>query len=367
MKVLFVAPLPPPTHGQSLASEVFLRGLTGEHQVDVIDLSKAELRAGLSSSSRVVEVLKILRAVSRKRKDADVIYLTVSESLAGNLKDLLIYLLCFGRLSRMVIHLHGGAGMKRIMAPNRRVLRRLNALFLRRLGGVIVLGRTHAEIFRGVVPGGRLHIVPNFAEDYLFASVERIDAKFAKTSPLKLLFLSNLIPGKGHDELVDAFFALDEQTRASMEVDFAGGFETEGQKDRFLGRIAGVSNIRYHGIVTGERKRVLFDQAHLFCLPTYYPYEGQPISILEAYASGCAVITTDHSGIRDVFRDEVNGFQVKERSATDLRRAIERAAAEPERLRGIATANLRTATVSYRTAGYRTALIAIIAAVGEGR
>jgi len=364
--ILFIGPLPEPVTGQSLACRVLLEGLPREHRVELIDLSKKDFRQGFSSAARLIEVLKILWGIWRKRKTANVIYLTVSESFAGNMKDLLIYLLCFSQLAHMVIHLHGGAGMRRIMLGERHVLRGLNAFFLRRLGAVIVLGQTHVDIYRGVVPDGRIHIVPNFAEDSLFTSTERIDSKFLRPKPLRILFLSNLLPGKGHEELVEAFLALDEKMKASIEIDLAGGFESEDQKEKFLDRVAGVDKIRYHGTVAGERKRNLLDQAHVFCLPTYYPYEGQPISILEAYASGCAVITTDHSGIRDVFRNEVNGFQVKKRSVADLRTAIERAVADPERLRRMATTNLKTALTSYRTAEYKYALVKIIESVATG-
>ena len=52
-------------------------------------------------------------------------------------------------------------------------------------------------------------------------------------------------------------------------------------------------------------------EAHVFCLPTTYPYEGQPISILEAYAAGAIVITTDIGGIPDIFVDKKNGFLIE--------------------------------------------------------
>ena len=349
MTILFIGPLPEPVTGQSLACRVLLDGLVQTHTVDVVDLSKKEFTQGISSSSRVGEVLRSLWRIWRRRGRADVVYLTVSESAAGNLKDLLIYLLCFGRLGRTVIHLHGGSGMRRLMLGDRPVFHRVNRFFLKKLGGAIVLGSRHVDIYRGILPDERIHIVPNFAEDELFTTTERIAAKFAHPVPLKVLFLSNLLPGKGHDELVDAFLALDEKTRASVQLDLAGGAESERQRQAFLARIEGVPGIRYHGAVAGERKKALFAEAHVFCLPTYYPYEGQPISILEAYASGCAVITTDHSGIPDVFRDGVNGFQVAPRSVTDLRKAIERAAAEPGTLRRMAGTNLETARAHYRT------------------
>jgi glycosyltransferase involved in cell wall biosynthesis len=255
--------------------------------------------------------------------------------------------------------------MAEIMRGRRPLQRWLNAVFVKRLGAVIVLGRTHTEIYRGVVSDARLHVVPNFAADDLFSTVEEVHAKFVRPSPLRLLFLSNLLPGKGHDELVTAFFTLPAEARKSLQLDFAGGFESEGQQADFLRRIDGAANIRYHGTVTGDRKKALFHRAHVFCLPTYYPYEGQPISILEAYASGCAVISTDHSGIGDIFRDGVNGLQVAKQSAPDLARAIEQALVAPADLCRMAQANLQTAAARYKTSDYRQALRNIMAMVAE--
>lgn len=362
--MLFIGPLPEPVTGQSLACRVLLDGLPSGYRLELVDLTKREFTQGVSSLSRIAEVAGIVWRVWQKHARADVIYLTVSESLAGNLKDLLIYALCFRKLQWMAIHLHGGAGMREIML-RRGVLRTLNAFFLKRLGAVIVLGESQREIYRGVVADHRIHVVPNFAEDSLFTTVDRINAKFDITNPLRVLFLSNLLPGKGHDELVDAFMGLDEASRASMRVDLAGAFESERSKAQFLAKVAGDPRIQYHGTVAGERKRALFDQAHVFCLPTYYPYEGQPISILEAYASGCAVITTNHSGIPDVFRDGTNGFHVATRSVSDLRAALDRAWREPEVLRQMAETNFTTARDLYRTSAYQRAVSGVIDGVAR--
>jgi glycosyltransferase involved in cell wall biosynthesis len=123
--------------------------------------------------------------------------------------------------------------------------------------------------------------------------------------------------------------------------------------------------VRYHGVVHGELKRRLFAEAHVFCLPTYYPYEGQPISILEAYASGCAVITTDHSGIFDIFTAGANGLAVAKQSVASLRAALEQALAEPQTLHRMARANHELALRSYRTTRYADELIAIITGLPE--
>jgi glycosyltransferase involved in cell wall biosynthesis len=260
----------------------------------------------------------------------------------------------------MVVHLHGGAGIRLFMLDKSSWRRRVNEFFLRRLGGVIVLGRRQLDVFANSVAREKVHIVPNFAEDYLFADELTIRNKFQNPQPLRLLFLSNMLPGKGHLELIDAFLSLDDTTKKNLVIDFAGGFESDEQKNAFLGKIEGVTQFRYHGTVRGDRKKELLHSAHVFCLPTYYPYEGQPISILEAFASGCVVITTDHSGILDVFADQINGYEVKKASAPDLKRAIEAVVANREGLHAIAVTNRESADRNYRTAIYNSRLLDIV-------
>src|SRR5262249_9313925 len=94
--------------------------------------------------------------------------------------------------------------------------------------------------------------------------------------------------------------------------------------------------------------------------PTYYAYEGQPLSILEAYASGCAVITTDHSGIFDTFVPSVNGLAVEKRSSSDLVAAIRRAVSSPETLHTMAQTNLRTAERYYRASSYTASMMRVV-------
>ena len=367
MRILFVGPVPPPMTGQALACRVILDEIEPLDRVDLIDLSKRDFRQGFTSGTRALEVAGILWRVFAHRWHADVIYLTISESRAGNLKDLCIYALCAGRWRRLVIHLLGGANMRKMLQDDHGVAARLNRWFVRRLGGVVVEGNTQASLYRPIVEGSRIHVVPNFAEDSLLTTPERIDEKFSRTAPLRVLFLSNLLPGKGHDELVAAFKTLDADTRSSIEVDFAGGFESEAQRSTFLSTIAGTSQIRYHGAVGGQQKRALLDGAHVFCLPTYYPYEGQPISLIEAYAAGCAVITTNHSGIRDIFRPDENGIEVVKRSVPDLAEAIRAAVRTPDRLRRMARVNLETALARHRRSDYAGRIAGIIHDVARRR
>jgi glycosyltransferase involved in cell wall biosynthesis len=97
-------------------------------------------------------------------------------------------------------------------------------------------------------------------------------------------------------------------------------------------------------------------------LPTQM-FEGQPISVLEAYASGCAVITTGQPGIRDVFSDGINGFEVPAASSAAIARSLAKCVACIDRLQQIAAGNRRTAGERYRPATFTTSLTKILESV----
>ena len=50
--------------------------------------------------------------------------------------------------------------------------------------------------------------------------------------------------------------------------------------------------VQYVGFVTGEQKDTLLRNADLFCFPTFYANENQPVNLIEAMAFGLPVLTT---------------------------------------------------------------------------
>ena len=88
----------------------------------------------------------------------------------------------------MIIHLHGGAGMRDIMQGKNRILSWLNNYFVKKLGAIIVLDNSDTDIYSNVKDQSKIHIVPNFAQDYLFTTAELIQRKFANTKPIKNFF-----------------------------------------------------------------------------------------------------------------------------------------------------------------------------------
>lgn len=72
----------------------------------------------------------------------------------------------------------------------------------------------------------------------------------------------------------------------------------------------------------------VFAEAHVVCLPSYYP-EGVPKVLIEAAASGRAIVTTDMPGCREVVRHEENGLLVPARDPAALAAALRRLITSP--------------------------------------
>jgi glycosyltransferase involved in cell wall biosynthesis len=76
----------------------------------------------------------------------------------------------------------------------------------------------------------------------------------------------------------------------------------------------------------------VFKQANLVCLPSQGG-EGVPKTLLEAAASGRAIVATDVPGCRDVVHNAVNGLLVEPKNIAELARAMEKLLKDPERRR----------------------------------
>jgi glycosyltransferase involved in cell wall biosynthesis len=73
----------------------------------------------------------------------------------------------------------------------------------------------------------------------------------------------------------------------------------------------------------------LLGQHQIFVLSTHY--EGMPLALIEAMASGCACIGTDVVGVREVIEPGVTGLLVPENNAPALADAIALLLKEPEK------------------------------------
>tara|TARA_B100000212_G_scaffold119733_1_gene89532 strand:+ start:21745 stop:22818 length:1074 start_codon:yes stop_codon:yes gene_type:complete len=306
MKLIFIAPLTS-IGGHSLISNILYLNLKKKFSITPIDLSKASNHYGKFSIKRILMVAILLFKVLKNKKNADRIYITISQSLLGNLKDLIIFLILFNKFDKTILHLHGGSIGENLFKKIR-IIKLLNLFFYKNCKKIIISGKSHYSIFPKELDK-KLTIIQNFASDKLFNNYKDIKIKFQNSNPIRILFLSNMLPEKGYMHLLNGFKLLNKKSRKPLILEFAGKFYNNKLKSEFIDLVSKEKDIFYHGSISNKKKKELLHKAHIFCLPTSF-LEGQPISILEAYASGCFVLTSDKPGINDIFKNGKNGFSL---------------------------------------------------------
>ncbi|MFA5841397.1 MAG: glycosyltransferase family 4 protein [Candidatus Paceibacterota bacterium] len=140
---------------------------------------------------------------------------------------------------------------------------------------------------------------------------------------LNVIFVGRLTEQKGVIFLIKAIERLikeDKSLRGVLKCDIIGdgplrkSLEIEAENRDLQ------DNIKFYGWIHREELLFYYQKADVFVLPSYD--EGMPNVILEAIASGLAIIATDIAGNEELVSDGVNGFLYKEQS--DLQGLIDK-------------------------------------------
>lgn len=121
-----------------------------------------------------------------------------------------------------------------------------------------------------------------------------------------VIFLSRLIPEKGIFELLDAFECLADKDK-KLRLVVAGDGPSKVEVHERLKSMASRDRVRLTGHIEGETKVHALINSDIFVLPTRHG-EGCPVALLEAMASGLAIITTPVGGIPDIIKHKENGL-----------------------------------------------------------
>ena len=135
-------------------------------------------------------------------------------------------------------------------------------------------------------------------------------------------FAGRLLSDKGVREFVEASILLNAR---GIEAEFwligspdLGNANTITRQQLSEWHNAGVINyLGYRSDIA-----MLFSKSNIVCLPSYYG-EGLPKVLIEAAASGRAVVTTDHPGCRDAIEPNETGLLIPIKDALALADAIQ--------------------------------------------
>jgi len=200
---------------------------------------------------------------------------------------------------------------------------RIFRFLLRNAGRVTVLGeRQRARLLALGFSPERVVVLVNSCELAPVAA-EAVAAKHAlapnSDRPVRCLHLSALIDTKGYPEYLEALRRLSDQAGPRAEAvlcgrlvtsDFSGRFRDVSSAEAWIEQQMAAINsgprvrVRWIKGAVGVDKAALFREADIFVLPTRYAVEAQPLVLLEAMASGCAIITTRAGQITTILDEQ---------------------------------------------------------------
>jgi len=145
-----------------------------------------------------------------------------------------------------------------------------------------------------------------------------------------LIYVGRLAAFKGFDKVVAAYWDL-KQRSASVRLLLVGVFDTlhsSGLSEEEVSELKNDPDV----LMPGWQENVAewLAVSDLFVFPS--EREGMPVCLMEALCMGVPVVTSNSRGCRDVVRDGVDGYVLKDTSASQIVDAFDRLVNNPQTL-----------------------------------
>ena len=187
-----------------------------------------------------------------------------------------------------------------------------------------------AQAFDASVP---IDVIYNGVDTVQFHPVVGGERAFLQDETLQILFIGRVVYQKGLDIL---FSALSELKAYSWHLTIVGDGPLRESLQLLAQQLGIEERISYVGWVHREKLPFLYQQADLFVLPSRH--EGMSNVVLEAMASGLAVIATDIAGNQELVVPGETGFLVPSNSSLELRMALQNIMENQQQLKDIGLA-----------------------------
>ena len=158
----------------------------------------------------------------------------------------------------------------------------------------------------GVTPD-RVKVLPYLPASYLAVDVSEAEQKMVRSLyqlPERYLFYpAQFWPHKNHARIVQALGLLNQEHHIEAPIVFCGSYSGDIRENTYANVVTlasrlGIKNqIKYLGYVPDEHMSALYAGAVALVMPTFFGPTNIPV--LEAWAFGCPVLTSDIRGIRE--------------------------------------------------------------------
>jgi glycosyltransferase involved in cell wall biosynthesis len=183
--------------------------------------------------------------------------------------------------------------------------------YLQSVDGFIFNSQTTKDVVNGVIGKGKPLIIAYPPTDRFGKAIseEEILARAPQT-PLRILFLGNIIERKGLHILLNALLTLDP---SSFSLDIVGPTTADPEYTRKMKEfvtVNGLSSIvHFHGALNNDTLIHKLRQAHVLVVPS--SYEGFGIVYLEGMCFGLPVIGTTAGAAGEIIEHKKTGYLIQ--------------------------------------------------------
>jgi glycosyltransferase involved in cell wall biosynthesis len=244
----------------------------------------------------LVDLIRTLRGVK------GLVYLPLSQSLPGLVRDSLIIRLAALHGWKIAAHLRGSE-FRTFYETRPALVQMWIRRTLERVASIAVMGESLRWVFHGLVPADRVVVVHNGTPEPVADGAVKEDRT--------VLFLSNLRRRKGVVEAVEAA-RLVTRNETRVRFLFVGEWEDEVLECHLRRRASDADGrIEFRSPVVGAAKDRLLSAASILLFPPREP-EGHPRVVIEALAAGVPVVATNRGAIAETIVDGESGFVLPE-------------------------------------------------------
>ncbi len=291
--------LPPPWHGQAVATRLLFDHKWSNHHVISIPMTySAEMdHVGKFGFSKIWTLFKLIyRSLKVIFREGDVIlfYPPASAKWVPILRDL-IFLSIVRRFVSETVFIFHASGLGKFLSKSA----------LRRGIGLIAYGRADHHLEVAVEDKFPPHSVFNAKSwEWCPCGIEVPEARNrlkATEEPINILFIGSLQEGKGVLEILRTASILKQKGNVSrfrfhiVGNWFSDEFKKEAQDLREELNVQDL--VHFLGPRTGKEKWESYQNADLFFFPSHYSSEATPIVLMEALGMGLPILTTNWAGI----------------------------------------------------------------------
>jgi glycosyltransferase involved in cell wall biosynthesis len=247
----------------------------------------------------------------------DVVHINLS-SFGSTYRKLQIARLCGLLRVPYVIHLHGGNYHTFWKSDGSRLSRSILHMF-EGAARIIVLGETWRRLISGRVPqsASRVVVIPNAAAQPTLPHV-------GGGGRTHILFLGRIGKMKGVPQLMDALHRM--RDVPNWRATLAGDGDVDAAREA-IAHLGLSDRVDVPGWVDGRRVAEFIASADILVLPSFV--ENLPLSIIEAMASGLAVVATPVGAVEDIIHDGETGLLVQPGDVEGLSAALGRLVSDP--------------------------------------